>query len=114
MLLACENKNASQGDSKKAEQSKQATEAPKDAKVATAENGKHTESNDVTVDVQKYHNTEKIVSENDYAISSDLQDMSEEAQEIVEQKYALFSMLLLMGMLGQKLNWTFKTVCLGP
>lgn len=60
MLLACENKNASQGDSKKAEQSKQATEAPKDAKVATAENGKHTESNDVTVDVQKYHNTEKI------------------------------------------------------
>ena len=33
MLLACENKNASQGDSKKAEQSKQATEAPKDAKL---------------------------------------------------------------------------------
>ena len=97
MLLACENKNASQGDSKKAEQSKQATEAPKDAKVATAENGKHTESNDVTVDVQKYHNTEKIVSENDYAISSDLQDMSEEAQEIVEAKIRTFQYVVIDG-----------------
>ena len=97
MLLACENKNASQGDSKKAEQAKQATEAPKDAKVATAENGKRTESNDVTVDVQKYHNTEKIVSENDYAISSDLQDMSEEAQEIVEAKIRTFQYVVIDG-----------------
>ena len=97
MLLACENKNASQGDSKKAEQAKQATEAPKDAKVAAAENGKRTESNDVTVDVQKYHNTEKIVSENDYAISSDLQDMSEEAQEIVEAKIRTFQYVVIDG-----------------
>ncbi|MEE3460487.1 MAG: hypothetical protein VZR00_01175, partial [Lachnospiraceae bacterium] len=47
-----------------------------------------TNDNDAGIDINKFNNIEKISSECDYAISSDLQDMSSSAQEIVEGKIA--------------------------
>lgn len=91
-----------------ASQEKEEKEQHKPDSPDTYTKAKAVKKKNAGIDISKYHNVEEITSYSEFAISSDLQEMSAAAQVIVDAKVKAFSYVTIDGDAWIKMKLTVQ------